>query len=166
MFCCFGNFISLPLLQWEISDYILPLIFSSHWLYRWLAMQEMCREKHRSLCACRLALFFCSVFNFDTILLWYGSRERTPYGVSCKLRLSLKFLLYLKCQSLFEAFVLEHDMFPESLCSVFWIKSWQKCHTEKWPSGYLHPFNHPQETWGTYHWWYKRCVLTFQPYWV
>lgn len=109
---------------------------------------------------------FCSVFNFDTILLWYGSRERTPYGVSCKLRLSLKFLLYLKCQSLFEAFVWEHDMFPESLCSVFWIKSWQKCHTEKLPSGYLHPFNHPRETWGTYHWWYKRCVLTFQPYWV
>lgn len=40
------------------------------------------------------------------------------------------------------------DMFPDSWYPVFWLKSWQKCHTEKLPKGYLHPFNHPLEKWG------------------
>lgn len=45
-------------------------------------------------------------------------------------------------QSLFEAFVLESSTFPHS-CVL--DKVMRKCHTEKLPDGYLHPFNHPLE---------------------
>lgn len=110
--------------------------------------------------------FIYSLCNFDTALLWYVLGNENPRGQgawsnyhwnSCS--------IWTATESFWSLWVRKWHVSSELILCVLDKVMAEMSHW-KYPSGFLHPFNHPLEKWGMYHWWYECCVLTFQRYWT